>query len=97
MSETTTPPAQNMAQRVTEWAQPVTAYMALGGFCAALGLAYWKQDSASINILVGAIVAMANTVVGYYFGSSRSSTAKDATIAQIALAPPPSSTGTHAP
>lgn len=97
MSQTTTAPALSLAQRVTEWAQPITAYMALGAFLAAMGLAYWRQDAASINLLIGAVISMANTVINYFFGSSRSSAAKDATIAQIATAPPPPiTTGTTA-
>ncbi len=53
-------------------------YLLLG---VALALSYWKGDSSSTSMIVGAIIGQFATVVGYYFGSSESSQKKDATIA----------------
>ena len=46
-----------------------------------------------VNVLLGALVAKFSSVVDYYFGSSRSSTGKDNTIAAMAAAPAPVANG----
>lgn len=55
----------------------------LGG---ALGLTYATGDTSNRSILIGAIIALASSVGGYYFGSSDSSQKKDATIASQSAA-----------
>ena len=50
-------------------------------------VAYVNKDQTSFNLLCGAGIAMAQSVVGYWLGSSSGSARKDAVIA--ASAPPP--------
>lgn len=45
-------------------------------FFAALAFAYWKGDTTSISLLVGAVVANASTVVSFWLGSSADSSRK---------------------
>ncbi len=59
-------------------------YLLLG---VALALSYWKGDTSSNSMIVGAIIGQFATVVGYYFGSSESSQKKDATMAALLPAP----------
>lgn len=98
MSQTTTAPAPSLAQRVSDWAQPITAYLVLGSFAAALFLAYWFKDTDSMKSLVSAVQNFTALIVGFYFGSSRGSQKKDeviGSIAQSAPTPPtPTTTGT---
>ncbi|HXI47160.1 MAG TPA: hypothetical protein VNH39_01130 [Steroidobacteraceae bacterium] len=58
-------------------------YLLLG---VALALSYWKGDTSSNSMIVGAIIGQFATVVGYYFGSSESSQKKDTTIAAAVAA-----------
>lgn len=67
------------------------AYLIIGftGVCIAATLAGWtKVDSALAGTLIGYLVAECRSTLTYYFGSSRSSQEKDATIADIAKQPP---------
>ena len=52
----------------------------------AIGVAWWTKDS-SLPILLGVVGSNANTVVGYWLGSSAGSRAKDTTIAGLTPAP----------
>ena len=70
------------------WVKAALATVVFLLLAIALGLSYWKGDSSSTSMIVGAIIGQFATVVGYYFGSSESSQKKDATIA-AALPPPP--------
>lgn len=54
----------------------------LGIFLAAMVIAWWTNNK-SLDLLLGAAAANATTVVSFWLGSSSSSRAKDATIAQI--------------
>jgi hypothetical protein len=58
------------------------------GACIAATLAGWtKVDSALAGTLIGYLVAECRSTLTYYFGSSRSSQDKDATLAAIAKQP----------
>ena len=66
------------------------AYLIIGftGVCIAATLAGWtKVDSALAGTLIGYLVAESRSTLTYFFGSSRSSQEKDATIASIAKQP----------
>lgn len=63
------------------------AYLIIGftGLAIAATLAGWtKVDSALAGTLIGYLVAECRSTLTYYFGSSQSSQAKDATLAEIA-------------
>lgn len=66
------------------WAQPSLGAVQQIVFVAALGLAYLSGDSNALTLMYGAVIANATTVISYYFGSSKSSQAKDETIARAA-------------
>lgn len=66
------------------------AYLIVGftGACIAATLAGWtKVDSALAGTLIGYLVAECRSTLTYYFGSSKSSQDKDATISDIAKQP----------
>jgi hypothetical protein len=85
-----------MNQEVTSWqdTQKLLAFIVVIGFFALtfLWLFYPPKGDAGamavLNILIGADAAMAGTVIGFYFGSSRSAANKDETIKQLSLTPP---------
>jgi hypothetical protein len=70
-----------------EWSRPVIALFGLAIFAMAFIIAWSKlpNDSATFNLLVGAVVALVSSISGYYFGSSAGSQKKDEVI-QGALA-----------
>jgi hypothetical protein len=70
-------PPVTLAAKVMEWSRPVIAVFSLGIFALAFLIAWQKQDAATLNILVGAIVSLVSSVAGYYFGSSAGSQKKD--------------------
>jgi hypothetical protein len=85
-----------MATKVMEWSRPVIAIFSLVIFALAFFIAWQKlPDTATLNILVGAIVSLVSSVSGYYFGSSAGSQKKDDVIhtalmtAQGTPPPPP--------
>ena len=82
----TTSPA--LPERLTEYGTLVTSIIFGGAFVAALVYAYIAKDTDSKNLLVGAVIANANTVVQFFLGSSRGSQMKDKTIAAIATSNP---------
>ncbi len=92
------------------WVLPSLTAMTLIVFVVGLGLAYRLQDATLFNVALGAAIAMASTAVNYWFGSSKSSQDKDATIAAstakkddtiaasnaaLAVSAPPSTQGTQ--
>jgi len=93
MSETSLP------DRLTEYGKLVTSVMFGGAFIAALIYAYVAKDETSKELLVGAVISNANTVVQFFLGSAAGSQAKDKTIAAIAtnVPPPPPSPVTEPP
>ena len=78
------------------WAKPGIGVFALVLFALALGVIWWATNKtppdaafmAAFNLLVGAVIANATTVIGYYFGSSSGSAQKTALLAS-AQAPAP--------
>ena len=65
----------------------ILAYTVLGSFIAVVGatlLGYAKVESALAGTLIGYLSAKAEQVLAYYFGSSRGSKDKDATLADMA-------------
>src|SRR4051812_7245645 len=63
---------------------PALAAAVLAIYAGAVFLAYKIGEMTLLNLMLGAAIAMANTVLTYYFGSSRGSQAKDETIAAAA-------------
>lgn len=49
----------------------------------------YRGDAAQINLVLGAVFALGGVISNFFFGSSKSSQTKDATIAQLSGAPPP--------
>ena len=68
---------------------PALAAVVLLIYGAAIGIAYLVGETTLLTTMLGATIPMAQTVLGYYFGSSRGSQAKDETIAATARAPTP--------
>src|SRR5262245_13978362 len=67
------------------WAKPSIGIFSFVLFAAAL-FGTWKYDKEqAFNLLIGAVIANATTVIGYYFGSSSGSAQKPALLAT----PPP--------
>jgi len=71
------------------WAKPAVSILTLVIFTALVVVAFISKDQTSFNLLCGAAIAMAQSVVGYYLGSSAGSAAKTALLA----AAPPVTTG----
>ena len=90
MSGTTTPSTTAAAEPI--WAKPSIGVYSLTLFAACLGVAWWLKSDTAFNLMIGAVIANANTVVQFYFGSSSGSQKKDATIA--AQQTPPTGTPT---
>jgi len=75
----------------TAWVGPTLALVIMAGFFGVLYGVIWLgkgADTQGVDLILGALVAMAGAVVNYYFGSSSGSAAKMGTIelAQKALA-----------
>jgi len=80
------------------WAKPSIGIFALGLFAltlAVIGWAWWGTNynppegvKAAFNLLIGAVIANATTVIGYYFGSSSGSAQKTALLASNPPNPP---------
>lgn len=88
MSDTTPPPAS--LNEIKTPAGLVSIY-SLTLLMAGLGVACYLKNETAINLIIGAIITNAGTVVNYYMGSSRSSQTKDAVIAgQLPTTPAPS-------
>ncbi len=69
---TTTPPPPSEPI----WAKPSIGIFSLFLFFAALFVTWVYNKEAPFNLLIGAVIANATTVVGYYFGSSSGSAHK---------------------
>ena len=54
----------------------------------------YRGDAAQINLVLGFVFGVGTTVGGFYFGSSRSSQSKDATIAAHTVPAPGTTTTT---
>ena len=54
-----------------------------------------QGSTAVLNTLVGALSGFVGMVVTYYYGSSRSSSTKDNTIASLMATPMPTTEGVH--
>ena len=52
--------------------------LTMGAFITVVFLAYAMKDNTSQSLLVGAIITMAQTAVGFWLGSSAGSQKKDA-------------------
>jgi len=82
MSGTTTPPSPPRATEPILTQQGIIAIMLLLIGAATVGGVFYKGDSATINTIAGVVIgATIGGVSGFYFGSSKGSQAKDATIA----------------
>lgn len=51
------------------------------------GAVIWRGDASQINLVLGAVIGYGSAVMQFYFGSSRSSQAKDDVIASKVPAP----------
>ena len=75
---------------LSAWGAPIVSVLVLVTFGIVVALAMLRAlpDSQGMTMLLGAVVSLATTVVGYWCGSSASSQKKDDTIAnaQTALA-----------
>lgn len=69
------------------WAKPSVAVFTLAGYVVAYAIAYFAKSDSAINMLIGASITMAGTIVNFYFGSASGSQAKDKVIAAQVLAP----------
>lgn len=58
------------------WAKPGIGVYSLTLFVFCLGIAWWLKNDTAFNLMIGAVIANANTVVQYYFGSSAGSARK---------------------
>ena len=75
------------AKNVTLWGQIAVSILSLTIFVVTLIVALRLGNENMLLMLVGAAIAMAQTVVSYWLGSSSGSAKKDETIA--AQVPPP--------
>jgi hypothetical protein len=77
MSGTTTPPSTTPpAPQEPFWAKPSIGIYSLVLFLAAMGISWWMKNDTAFNLMIGAVIANANTVIQYYFGSSSGSARK---------------------
>ena len=84
MSGTSPTPAP--ANGEPAWAKPGIGVYSLTLFVIGLGVAWWANDRTALDLMIGAVISNATTVVGYYFGSSAGSAAKTAL---MGATPPP--------
>lgn len=69
------------------WAKPSLGAITLLLFVIALALAVVLKNQSALELLIGAVIANASTVINYYFGSSASSDHKTSLIAQQGTQP----------
>jgi hypothetical protein len=82
---TPTPSPTPPPPREPLWAKPSIGIFSFVLFAAALFVT-WKYDKEqAFNLLIGAVIANATTVIGYYFGSSSGSAHKT----ELLTTPPP--------
>lgn len=74
-----------------EWMPALVAGTMCLGFFAVLGVMLFhsipQANLSTVNIIIGAVGGSVTTIVAFYFGSSKSSQAKDETLQEIAKAP----------
>jgi len=71
------------------WAKPIIAIWTLTVFAFALVVVWLATGrDAAFNLMIGAVIANATTVIGYYFGSSSGSAQKTALLASSTRTPP---------
>lgn len=63
------------------WAKPSIGIFSLTLFMVALGVSWFAKTDTAFNLMIGAVISNATTVVGYYFGSSSGSAQKTALLA----------------
>ncbi len=63
------------------WVLPSLTALAMVVFVIGLGLAYMLPEQTLFNVALGAAIGMATTAMNFWFGSSKSSQDKDATMA----------------
>lgn len=77
-----------MPPKPIEWMPPSLAGVMIAGLFMSFVLLSFhevpKDNLSAVNLIVGAIIGSATTVVSFYFGSSKSSQSKDETIQAIA-------------
>lgn len=80
----TTPPVDRRVSPQTSWRSPIVwlAFLITVGFFAALFLMMLRTDT-SPDMMLGALMAAFSGIVGYYFGSSSTSAAKDTAISDL--------------
>lgn len=83
---TAAPPEPDGLLRVMVIGAIVVSAISTIGFVVALVLAFLSKDSGNQQLMIGAVVANATTVVSYWLGSSMGSTHKTA-LAQPAAGP----------
>ena len=83
---TTTTTTPDLPDRLTEYGKLVTSVLFGGAFICALIYAYIAKDQDSKELLVGAVISNANTVVQFFLGSSSGSQKKDDNLAIAAAA-----------
>lgn len=84
---TTQTPAVQQTDTVATISRLSVSVLSLVVFMAALGVAYWTKNETAMNLMVGAVISNATTVVNFWLGSSQSSSGKDAALAQITTPP----------
>lgn len=63
MSGTTLPPA---TPSEPPWAKPSIGIYTLALLLACLGVSWWTKSDTAFNLIVGAVIANASTVINYY-------------------------------
>jgi hypothetical protein len=61
----------------------IATIVVICGFCYLFAITFFRPSTPDNGVTIG-VVGFIGTVLGYYFGSSRSSTKKDETISNIA-------------
>lgn len=84
---TTTPGTPAPIDNVATISRLSVSVMSLVVFMVALGISYWTKNDTAMNLMVGAVITNATTVVNYWLGSSQGSSSKDAALAQITTPP----------
>jgi hypothetical protein len=74
-------PVSPAAAQEPAWAKPSIGIYSLSLFVLGLGVAWWSKNDTALNLMIGAIISNATTVIGYYFGSSSGSSHKTALLA----------------
>lgn len=77
-----TPPPAPVVPPEPFWAKPMVSFFALGIFVVAYLVAYLSHDNATLLLMAGATIGMANQVISYWVGGSSGSTAKSALLAE---------------